>query len=111
MKVKDLKKILNNFDDELEVFTEKHEAFGNLGNIFFVVSDEYSTFGTIKKCLVLTDYVDNKDNYMDGVKNEKTFEQSLEGLNEKYKALIIEIGKLFKFDKIISFAKRIKMKE
>jgi hypothetical protein len=59
MKVGELKKALNQYDDNLEVFTKKTESVGNIGYICDVKKDTYafftSDFGVDLPCIVLTD--------------------------------------------------------
>jgi len=61
MKVKELISELNKVDGELEVFTKKAELFGNIGNVFFVKKDCYSSFGKIKECIVISDFEGEED--------------------------------------------------
>jgi hypothetical protein len=42
MKVGELKKALNQYDDNLEVFTKKTESVGNIGYICDVKKDTYA---------------------------------------------------------------------
>lgn len=55
MKVKELKEILNNFPDNLEVMTKKTEIFGNVGYVFSVKESTYGFFGADVPCVLLTD--------------------------------------------------------
>lgn len=55
MKVKELKEILNNFPDELEIMTKKTEILGNVGYINNVKQDTYGFFGVDIPCVLLTD--------------------------------------------------------
>ena len=61
MKVGDLKKILNNYDDELEVMTKKTELFGNVGYVNSVAPDTYAMFGLDIKCVLLSDEYERKE--------------------------------------------------
>lgn len=60
MKVKELKEILNNFSDELEVMTKKTTLFGNVGYVNNVKQDTYEvcirgSFDFEFPCVLLTD--------------------------------------------------------
>lgn len=55
MKVKELKEILNNFPDELEIMTKKTELLGNIGYVNIVKLDTYGFFGVDIPCVLLTD--------------------------------------------------------
>lgn len=60
MKVKELREVLKDFDDDIEVMTKKTETFGNVGNIFSVRQDSYGFFGHDIPCLLLTDEGDEE---------------------------------------------------
>lgn len=45
MTVGELKEVLKQYDDNLEVFTKKTELLGNIGYIFSVKKDTYGFFG------------------------------------------------------------------
>lgn len=60
MKVKYLKKILNNFDDDLEIITDIQEGVGIVMN-----SIKEIRLGTVPKFLVLTHEQKNKNNWLD----------------------------------------------
>ncbi len=55
MKVRELREVLKNFDDDIEVMTKKTEVFGTVGNIFSVRQDSYGFFGHDIPCVLLTD--------------------------------------------------------
>ena len=55
MKVKELRDKLAEFPDELEVFTKKTDLGGNCGLVGCVREDEYSMFGIISPCVLITD--------------------------------------------------------
>lgn len=55
MKVKELKEILNNFSDELEIMTKKTEILGNIGCVNSVKQDTYGFLGVDVPCVLLTD--------------------------------------------------------
>ena len=60
MKVSELIKELQKYEDDLEVFTKKEaELFGNIGGSNSTRLDEYSTFGVLLPCVIISDkYVD-----------------------------------------------------
>ena len=60
MKVGELRKILNNYDDELEVMIKKTELFGNVGYVNSVSSDTYARMGLDIKCVLLSDEYERK---------------------------------------------------
>ena len=55
MKVKELKSILDTFDDDLEVMTKKTEIFGNVAYVNSVRKDSYGCLGSDVPCVLLTD--------------------------------------------------------
>ena len=55
MTVKDLRKALNNYPDDMEVLTKKTEFLGNVGYVNSVREDSYGFFGTDIPCVLLTD--------------------------------------------------------
>ena len=60
MTVGELKEILNNFSDELEVMTKKTKSFGNVGYVNNVKQDTYEfsvcgSFDVDIPCVLLTD--------------------------------------------------------
>jgi hypothetical protein len=55
MKVKELIKELQQYDENLEIFTKKEELVGNIGEINKVQADEYAFFGKLFPCIILSD--------------------------------------------------------
>lgn len=55
MTVKDLRKVLDNYPDDMEVLTKKTELFGNVAYVNSVREDSYSSFGIDIPCVLLTD--------------------------------------------------------
>ena len=55
MKVKELKNILDTFEDDLEVMTKKTEFFGNVAYVNSVRKDSYGCLGHDVPCVLLTD--------------------------------------------------------
>ena len=56
MNVKELRDILEDFDDDIEVMTKKTEFFfGNVGYVNSVRTDSYGFFGVSVPCVLLTD--------------------------------------------------------
>lgn len=55
MTVKELRDILKDFDDDIDVMTKKTEILGNIGEINSVKEDFYGFFGTDVPCVLLTD--------------------------------------------------------
>ena len=55
MKVKELKEILAQYPDELEVMTKKNDICGNIGNIYNINESSYSFFGMEIPCIILED--------------------------------------------------------
>lgn len=55
MTVKELRDILKDFDDDIDVMTKKTEILGNIGDINSVRKDSYGFFGTDVPCVLLTD--------------------------------------------------------
>ena len=53
--VKDLRKALNNYPDDMEVLTKKTEFFGNVTHINSVRKDSYGSLGVDIPCVLLTD--------------------------------------------------------
>jgi len=68
MTVGELKEALNQFDDDLEVFTKKTEIVGNIGYVFNVKKDTYGFFGASLPCILLTDQAT-----IEGDKNDRTW--------------------------------------
>lgn len=59
MTVGELKKALNQYDDNLEVFTKKTDFVGNIGCIYSVKKDTYGFFGEDLPCILLTDQIED----------------------------------------------------
>lgn len=59
MTVGELKEVLKQYDDNLEVFTKKTELLGNIGYIFRVKQDTYGFFGEDLPCILLTDQIED----------------------------------------------------
>ena len=55
MTAKELRDILKDFDDNVEVMTKKTEIFENVGHINSVRKDSYGFFGADVPCVLLTD--------------------------------------------------------
>ena len=55
MTVKELRDILKDFDDDVDVMTKKTEILGNIGEVNSVRKDSYGFFGTDVSCVLLTD--------------------------------------------------------
>jgi len=55
MIVKDLRKALNDYPDDMEVLTKKTELLGNVAYVNSVREDSYGFFGTDVPCVLLTD--------------------------------------------------------
>ena len=55
MTVKELRDVLKDFDDDVEVMTKKTEFFGNVGYVNSVKTDGYGFFGVHVPCVLLTD--------------------------------------------------------
>ena len=52
--VADLKKCIQNLDDDTEVFVaNSHNFCGNISELAEVREDTYSSFGIVSKCLIL----------------------------------------------------------
>ena len=61
MTVKDLRKTLDNYPDDMEVLTKKTELFGNVAYVNSVREDSYSSFGTDIPCVLLTDEYESQE--------------------------------------------------
>ena len=61
MTVKDLRKVLDNYPDDMEVLTKKTELFGNVAYVNSVREDSYSSFGTDIPCVLLTDEYESQE--------------------------------------------------
>ena len=59
MTVGELKKALNQYDDNLEVFTKKTDFVGNIGCIYSVKKDTYWFFWEDLPCILLTDQIED----------------------------------------------------
>jgi hypothetical protein len=55
MTVKELRDVLKDFDDDIEVMTKKTEIFGNVSHVNSVRKDSYGSMGTAVPCVLLTD--------------------------------------------------------
>lgn len=55
MTVKELRKALNDYPDDMEVMTRKTEVFGNIAYVNSVRTDSYGFFGVDMPCVLLTD--------------------------------------------------------
>lgn len=66
MKVKELREILKDFDDDIEVITKKTEIVGNVGFVNSVRKNRYF-IGAELPCVLLTDELQRK------YKNERGF--------------------------------------
>ena len=55
MTVKELKEILAQYPDELEVMTKKNNICGNIGEIHNVKESSYGFFGIEIPCIILED--------------------------------------------------------
>ena len=55
MTVKDLRKALNDYPDDMEVLTKKTELLGNVAFVNSVKEDSYGFFGMDMPCVLLTD--------------------------------------------------------
>lgn len=55
MKVKDLKKALNDYPDDMEVMTKKTEILGNVAYVNSIRQVYYSLFGIDIPCVLLSD--------------------------------------------------------
>ena len=61
MKVKDLRKALIDYPDDMEVLTKKTELFGNVADINSVRKDSYGFFGVDVPCVLLTDEFESQE--------------------------------------------------
>lgn len=53
MKVGELRRVLDQFDDEADVFYKLRPSVGNVGEIFHVYPDVYTFFGLSLPCVIL----------------------------------------------------------
>lgn len=93
MKVKRLKEILNNLDDDLEVFIRNsHNICGTIGELEQVEKSFYGFLGEDTACLILNtpyskklEMTDDEENYIDYIETD----------NRKYKknGLVYEMPK------------------
>lgn len=60
MTVGELKEALNQYDDNLEVFTKKTDFVGTIGYIYNVKKDTYGFFGADLPCILLTDQIEDR---------------------------------------------------
>ena len=58
MTVKDLRKALNDYPDDIEVMTKKTEVFGNVNS---VRKDSYGSLGIAVPCVLLTDEFESQE--------------------------------------------------
>lgn len=78
MKVKRLKKILNNLDDNLEVFIRNsYNICGTIGELEQVEKSFYGFFGEDVPCLILNTFyskklemTDDEENYIDYIETD-----------------------------------------
>lgn len=62
MTVKELRNILKDFDDDIDVMTKKTEILGNVGYVNSVKQDTYVFLGADLPCILLTDeYAESED--------------------------------------------------
>lgn len=55
MTVKDLRKALNDYPDDMEVMTKKTEIFGNVAYVNSIRQDSYCSVGIDIPCVLLSD--------------------------------------------------------
>ena len=64
MKVKRLKEILNNLDDNLEIFIRNSvNVVGNIGELQQVEQSTYGSFGEDVPCLILNTYHSKREEF------------------------------------------------
>lgn len=61
MTVKELRDILKDFDDDVDVMTKKTEILGNIGYVNSVRKDNYGFFGADVPCVLLTDEIEPQE--------------------------------------------------
>lgn len=62
MTVKELRDILKDFDDDVDVMTKKTEILGTIGFVNSVKQDTYGFLGADLPCILLTDeYAESED--------------------------------------------------
>lgn len=79
MKAKRLKEILNNLDDNLEIFIRNSNNFcGNIGELEQIEKTFYGFFGRDIPCIVLNtpyskrlEMTDDEENYIDYIETDK----------------------------------------
>ena len=65
MTVKQLKEVLNTFEDDIEIMTKKTEIFGNVAYVNSVRKDSYGSFGADVPCVLLTDEYEPQESEVD----------------------------------------------
>lgn len=55
MNVKELRKVLNNYPDDMEVLTKESMTLGNVAYVNSVREDSYRLYGINIPCVLLTD--------------------------------------------------------
>ena len=66
MVVKDLRKALNDYPDDMEVLTKKTELFGNVAYVNSIREDSYGFFGVDVPCVLLTDEYEPQESEAEG---------------------------------------------
>lgn len=61
MKVEQIINELLKFPKDMEVFTKKIEVFGNIGCTFSIKQDEYSMFGILSPCVIISDIAEEDE--------------------------------------------------
>lgn len=61
MTVKDLRKALNDYPDDMEVLTKKTELLGTVGYVNGVKEDSYGFLGVDVPCVLLTDEFNSQE--------------------------------------------------
>lgn len=74
MTVKELRDILKDFDDDVNVMIKKTDILGNVGYVNSVRKDTYSFFGTDVPCVLLTDEIESQESevYVDALEKIRT---------------------------------------
>ena len=62
MTVGKLIEVLQKFDPEMDVITQKTDFVGNVGEVFSVKESSYKFFGRDIPCILLTDECENNNN-------------------------------------------------
>ena len=65
MTVKQLKEVLNTFEDDIEIMTKKTEIFGNVAYVNSVRKYSYGSFGADVPCVLLTDEYEPQESEVD----------------------------------------------